>query len=545
MRFAFWRKMKKILVLCCLASVIACGRGKDEGLSSKKGKKVSSRDYSITPENSYSDLFMDSMQLITYLNEQNVPDTLHRRMISFYNTRNYQFAWFTSQGFTEQARGFWNLHDYEMNYGTDTTLLNKSLEKTMEALMADGRFSVSAKNKKFLNTELTLTKHFIQYALHNIEDGYIKRKEMERFVPRKREDAMYLADSLLTKKHKDGKYYEDVNEPYRKLKEKLKQYFDIAKAGGWPEVPGKAADYKPGDSSLGIVALKRRLLLTGDLPQADSTPFYNENLTAGIAAFQTRFGLTATGKLSDGLIKEMNVPAVERVKQILINLGRTQWLIHQPEGHLIMVNIPEFKMHVMEGDKQVFDMNVVVGKEGNNTTIFTGHLDQVVFSPYWNIPRSIVKNEILPAMQKNAGYLAGQNMEITEEGEIPVIRQRPGPGNALGKVKFLFPNNFNIYFHDTPAKSLFSRDKRAFSHGCIRLEEPARLAEYLLRGEKEWTRDKINAAMNSGVEKYVKLKQPVPVLITYYTAWVDENNRMRFAEDIYDHDKNLTSKIFL
>src|SRR5690606_25394960 len=166
----------------------------------------------------------------------------------------------------------------------------------------------------------------------------------------------------------------------------------------------------------------------------------------------------------------MNVPAVERVKQILINLGRTQWLIHQPEGHLIMVNIPEFKMHVMEGDKQVFDMNVVVGKEGNNTTIFTGHLDQVVFSPYWNIPRSIVKNEILPAMQKNAGYLAGQNMEITEEGEIPVIRQRPGPGNALGKVKFLFPNNFNIYFHDTPAKSLFSRDKRAFSHGCIRLE---------------------------------------------------------------------------
>jgi murein L,D-transpeptidase YcbB/YkuD len=217
----------------------------------------------------------------------------------------------------------------------------------------------------------------------------------------------------------------------------------------------------------------------------------------------------------------------------------------QLQGDLILVNIPAFTLHVREGEKDVFDMDVVVGKGGHDTRIFTGNLNQVVFSPYWNVPKSIVQKEILPALEKNPHYLEKENMEIIgEEDGLPEIRQKPGEKNALGKVKFLFPNSYNIYFHDTPSKSLFAKSKRAFSHGCIRLSDPERMAKYLLRNQPEWSDAKIEEAMNSDKEKFVKVKKPVPVLITYYTAWVDENGELNFREDIYDHDRELIKKMF-
>ena len=177
--------------------------------------------------------------------------------------------------------------------------------------------------------------------------------------------------------------------------------------------------------------------------------------------------------------------------------------------------------------------------------MFSGDLNQVVFSPYWNVPPSIVRNEILPELASNPGYLESQNMEqVGEEDGLPKIRQRPGGKNSLGRVKFLFPNSFNIYFHDTPAKSLFEKDKRAYSHGCIRLAEPEKMANYLLRNHPEWTPEKISEAMNSGNERYVKLKKAVPVIITYYTAWVDNNGQLHFRDDVYDHDRTAITKMF-
>jgi murein L,D-transpeptidase YcbB/YkuD len=167
-------------------------------------------------------------------------------------------------------------------------------------------------------------------------------------------------------------------------------------------------------------------------------------------------------------------------------------------------------------------------------------MKQIVFSPYWNIPESIVKNEILPAMKRNRAYLRNHQMEIvgTQNG-LPQIRQKPGPKNSLGKVKFLFPNKYNIYFHDTPAKALFSRNKRAFSHGCIRLSRPFELAKYLLKDMPGWTDAAIHSAMNAGSEKWVSLKQPVPISISYYTAWVDSSGDVHFRDDIYGKDRNL------
>jgi murein L,D-transpeptidase YcbB/YkuD len=228
-----------------------------------------------------------------------------------------------------------------------------------------------------------------------------------------------------------------------------------------------------------------------------------------------------------------------------MNMGRMRWMPSTASGQLIVVNIPEFVLHVYEGKNKAFDMNVVVGKEGHNTMMFSGDLNQIVFSPYWNVPPSIVKKEILPKMASNPDYLASQDMEqVGTEGDLPKIRQLPGDKNSLGQVKFLFPNSFNIYFHDTPAKSLFENDKRAYSHGCIRLAEPEKMANYLLKDNSEWTPDRISEAMNSGTEKYVKLKQPVPVVITYYTSWVDDNGRLNFRDDIYTHDQKLSEKMF-
>lgn len=515
--------------------------------SNKEEKKISKRDYSINASNAYNTIFFDSMLLVKFLADNNVDEDLSRRMISFYNVRNYQYAWFSTGGLTEQARGFWNMHNYQTNYADDTTLKDNKLQVKMDNYYAeeDG-FNVSASDKSIFNTELTLTQHFIIYTLNNYEKGAVKRKLMERFIPVKKTDPLVLADSLLTKKQKDIEKYEQVNKAYKLLRDKLEQYVAIAKKGGWPQITfSPKFNLQKGSSSPLVLQVKARLQLTGDMA-ADTSNVFNDAMEAGIKNFQSRYGYTPTGMLTEGLIKDMNVPVLIRIKQILLNMGRMQWMINEPEGQMIVVNIPEFILHVKNGANKVFDMNVVVGKEGHNTMMFTGNLNQVVFSPYWNVPPSIVKNELLPLMAKDPNYLARHNMEITSDGGgLPEIRQLPGADNSLGKVKFLFPNSFNIYFHDTPAKSLFAKDKRAYSHGCIRLSDPAKMANHLLKDDAAWSPEKIAEAMNSGNEKNVKLKNPVPVLITYYTAWVDENGQLHFADDIYGHDKAVIEKMFI
>jgi murein L,D-transpeptidase YcbB/YkuD len=538
------------MILCSLLA--ACNAQENSGTATADDeqaapvKKISRRDVSITPANAYNDLFLDSAAVEAFIAEHKMPDSISRRIRSFYNTRNYQFAWFSSKGLTEQARGFWNLHDYHTSYNHDSVLHDKALQKRMDRLAAEEELTVSASDKAFINTEITLTEHFIQYSLNAYEDGYVKRKELERFVPRKQEDAMQLADSILNKKHKDNKYFEDVNASYKALKQELSRYYTIAKNGGWPTIDTVIKKgLKQGMVSPHIAVIKQRLQLTGDMPAGDSSQVFNDTLVQGVKSFQQRHGYTPDGIISANLIKDMNVPAAQRVQQILINMDRMRWMPSRPSGDLILVNIPEFVLHVMDGTKKVFDMNVVVGKEGHNTVIFTGDLNQVVFSPYWNVPESIVEKEILPALAKNPNYLADNNMEQTgTENGFPVVRQLPGPENSLGRVKFLFPNSFDIYFHDTNAKDLFNKDKRAYSHGCIRLAEPEKMARYLLRNDASWTPERIEEAMNSGKEKYVKLKDPVPVFISYHTAWVDEEGRLNFREDIYNHDSDLSKKMF-
>ncbi|MEO7445949.1 MAG: L,D-transpeptidase family protein [Ferruginibacter sp.] len=549
--------MKKIIIAFILSPLfIACngdgqntnGKSNDssDGEKGELDKKMTKRDYSITPAVAYNNIFFDSAAMEKFFIEEKASDVIIRRMRSFYNSRNYQYAWFTPTGLTEQARGFWNLHNYQTTYSKDTSLKDKALQAKMDDYAEQDEFTVAPSNKGILQTELKMTQHFIMYSLNSIEDGFIKRKEMERFIPRFKVDPVYLGDSLVNKKHKDGKYYGDVNKRYKGLQDAMAKYLDIQKAGGWPVVDASVRKVKAGSSSPAIVSLKRRLHMSGDMPANDTSAVFNDTLKNAIMSFQSSFGYTADGSLSELQVKDMNVPVTTRIEQILVNMGRMQWLVNDPSGRFLLVNIPEFILHATEDGKKVFDMNVVVGKEGHNTVTFTGMMNQVVFAPYWNVPVSIVKKELMPKIASNPGYLESQNMEINgDEGGVPSIRQKPGPGNSLGKVKFLFPNSYNIYFHDTPAKSLFSKDKRAYSHGCIRLSDPEKMANYVLQNNDSWTPEKISEAMNAGEEKFVKISKPIPVLITYYTAWVDESGKLHFADDIYDHDKAIGAKMFI
>lgn len=531
--------MKQIITISAcvfiLASCMNGGSKRDPGAK----ESVVPRNYSITTANAYNDIFLDSMALEKYISTEKLNDTIGNAMRSFYNARNYQFAWFASNGLTEQALGFRSLYDYSK----DSTE-SKALEARLDDLTGEDSLHVSSTDASYIKTELQLTRRFLQYAEATFEDENIRREQLAYFIPIRKQKILPLADSILA--DKENRRYAKSNGNYGELKEQLKHYRDIAQKGGWPAITTAPKQrFKKGDQSPEIAQVRKRLSVTGELNAQDTAALFDDALEAAVKTFQQKHGYSPSGVISDTLIKQMNVPVLTRIQQLLINMERMRWLPAKPEGRLIVVNIPEFMVHVTEGGKNVFDMPVVVGKEGHSTTMFYGAMNQVVFSPYWNVPASIVRKEILPAQGRNGGYLEKNNMEITgERNGLPVIRQKPGPKNSLGKVKFLFPNSFNIYFHDTPAKDLFNRDNRAYSHGCIRLSDPAKMAKYVLQDNKNWPPQKIDSAMNAGKEKFVKINDPLPVMITYYTAWVDDNRTLNFRSDIYGHDGQIASKMF-
>lgn len=502
---------------------------------------ITKRDLSINPGNSFNDVFLDSLEMEHYISTHSLGyKQIGLRIRSFYNARNFQYAWFSSNGPTESARFFWNQYDYAVNHLKDSSIGNKDFSRKADRYLGLSNFKFHTGDSSLLETEFGFTEMFIRYINSTYENGYVKRKEQEKFIPIKKADPLAIADSLLNKKHKDDKYYEDVNEMYGYLKKQLSIYYQIARSGGWPPISFSKGTLKKGRSDPQIITIKKRLRISQDLSGNDSSQLFDDTLETAVKRYQLKNGYKPDGAVSAELVKDMNIPVEWRLMQILINMDRMRWMPQKPNGNLIIVNIPEFMLHVYEGKKLLFEMAVVVGKESNNTVMFNGDLSQIIFSPYWNIPSSIVEKEILPALRRNPRYLKNKNMEMVGNR----IRQKPGPGNSLGKVKFVFPNNFSIYFHDTPSKSLFNEDKRAFSHGCIRLSQPQKMAEWLLRDDPEWNTEKIVTAMNAGKEKAVNLKKPVPVFVIYYTAWADEQGLMHFRDDVYGHDQQLMARMF-
>ncbi|MBC7554136.1 MAG: L,D-transpeptidase family protein [Taibaiella sp.] len=537
--------MVKIYIISLLLPTLLLFSCKESGNASEPGKespidqKTIARDRSIDQRNAFNDIFLDSVVVEQFIASEKLNDTMSAAIRGFYNARNFEFAWFSSDGLIEQAFSFRSLYSSE----NDADAFNKSLEHRFDRLRAEKDKTVDPKDPAVVKTELQITQRFISYALKNYTKTGISEAALGTYIPAKRKDIIALADSVLAN-NTVNTTFAALNESYRLLKVPLQQYRTIAKNGGWQVITASKGKYSIGSSELAIMLVKKRLQSTGELAGSDTTQLFDAQLERAVKTYQLSHGYKATGIITKDLVNDLNISALARTQQLLINMQRMRWLPTQPEGVLIVVNIPEFEVYVDSGRDIVFQMNVVVGREGHNTTMFSGNLSQVVFSPYWNIPPSIVKKEVIPGLRRDKNYLKKRNMEITGKGGFPSVRQRPGERNALGKVKFLFPNSFNIYMHDTPEKGFFDRSERDLSHGCIRLSDATKMANYLLRNSSDWSPEKIRIAMNSGKEQFVKLKSPVPVIITYYTAWVDKKGGVHFADDIYSHDKEMAKKMF-
>jgi murein L,D-transpeptidase YcbB/YkuD len=354
---------------------------------------------------------------------------------------------------------------------------------------------------------------------------------------------------------------------YQRTEAALQNYLALADqdhSTPLPEVPKTLA---PGDPYAGAEALAQRLQLVGDLPKAPITGLkpgiYEGPLVDGVKHFQSRHGLNPDGRLGKDTLRQLNTPLSVRIQQLDDALERWRWLPVDFPTLPVAVNIPEFVLRVFSPDHRIaLRMNVVVGKAvRNETPVFAKDMKYIVFRPYWNVPYSITRGEIIPALTKDSGYLARKNFEITDQsGRIVtssavsadvlaqlrsgklLVRQRPGPTNSLGLVKFMFPIEHNVYLHSTPAQALFSESRRDFSHGCIRVQKPAELAAWLLQGQPKWTLDAVKTAMQSGPDnQQVNLDKPVPVVIIYLTAVVEENGEVYFFDDIYGHDRSLNA----
>lgn len=477
----------------------------------------------------------DSVRIADFLVEYPQMKSHEEDMRRFYRHRNYVYAWFLNGKLIEQA-GY--LSNRISNLKEDGVYKQTSYIQVLDSLY-------NASDSGGLTTvkiDLMLTAGYFMFS-SLVWDGMnvFVSKENNWFLPRKKVAYNLYLDSLLSSSNYNLSSSGPVYRQYELLKANLRKYRQLDSLGDWGRIKGV---FGGRSLALMISQVKNRLSRMGDYQGVRIDTLFDAELGLALIRFQERHGITASGKIDRQTLEELNVPLQVRIRQILVNMERSRWLPVTSDKDYIAVNIPEFMMHVYHADSLLWSCNAVVGKTVHPTTLFYGEINQVVFSPYWNIPESIVAKEINPGIRRDPSFLVKHGMEVIgQRNGLPVVRQKPGPSNALGLVKFLFPNSYSIYLHDTPTKSLFNERTRAFSHGCIRIAAPAKLAEFLLRNSKDWNTTSISTAMHSGKERAVSIQQKVPVYIAYLTAFVDRDLKLNFRKDIYGLDARLASTI--
>jgi L,D-transpeptidase YcbB len=514
------------LISAGLTLLLACAAPNPRAERAERAAEIGRNFESAEP---YSPRRLDSLALASFLATHPTYRAESSFIAAFYARRGSQFAWFVGDSLTAHADAFRAL----AGLGDSTT---PPPDTSCDSCLAV--------------TELYLTAEFFRYAARDY-GGHFSRdlRELEWFIPRAKRDVGRLLDSLASSTA-DLSAYEPLHPQYQRLRRALVSLRALEEAP-WPTLalPGGRRRLDPGDSSALIPAIRERLQLLGDHSAGTAVSawpmHYDSALVASVQRFQGRHGLAADGVIGAGVLRALNVTPATQVRTLLTNMERLRWLPESQPDNALIVNIPSFRLLVFEGDREVMSMPVVVGEHATKTVIFTANLTSVVLSPTWTVPMSIVRKEILPAMRRDPRYLQRHQMEIIGGSEtLPVIRQRPGAHNALGRVKFVFPNGFGIFMHDTPAKGLFAREQRAFSHGCIRLSQPQELAEFLLREDSAWTPERIAAGMLSERETPIRLATPRPVWIVYFTAWVDDAGVLHLREDVYGHDARLAAELF-
>ncbi len=434
--------------------------------------------------------------------------------------------------------------------------------KQLASLIADG----SPDKRRLGIVELYFSAAFLEYASDLKVGRFLPNKVDPNFFIQARTIDQLAALKALSQSRSLDQFFagwQPANPNYAALRSVLAEYRALAAKGGWGAIPLGGA-IKPGTSDPRIPGIRARLALT-DGPITNVNPadaeVYDDALVEAVKRFQARQGLDVDGVIGSTSIIAMNVPVADRIKSIIVAMERVRWMPEDLGQQYLIVNIAGFELRRVRSGKIEERMAVVVGKPYHRTPVFSDRIRYLEFNPYWNVPPAIATKEELPKLRRNPGAVAAQGFEAVQgdrvlalqsidwsrygPGNFPFqLRQRPGDHNALGRVKFIFPNPHNVYLHDSPARSLFGRRERAFSHGCIRLARPLELADQVLKagGVQGWNSERIEGVVASAKTTVVNLREPLPVHITYLTAWTD-GGVASFRQDIYGHDAKLLAAL--
>jgi L,D-transpeptidase YcbB len=491
-------------------------------------------------------------------------DTLHVSASTrqFYRKRVYRSAWTDGQRLLPQGEQLFAAIGRATEDGLDPGSYGWDMASVMVARLDSVTMSDAQRADLLGELDLVLTEGFSRYARDLVQGTVDPTKGgMDWRIPRDttlEEDVLRAVrtepvDQVVARLRPAVPYY-------ARIMKALASYREIKVRGGWPNVPApehpirlrRAGGATP-------IALRERLRLADDTSESrlarygDASPdIFDDSLLAALAHFQSRNAIDDDGVLGAKTLRELNHTVEDRIADLRLNLDRWRWLPRELGKLYIVVNVAGFELEMIENGTPVEIMHVVVGKEGWNTPIFSDTMESLIVNPSWNVPESIAKEEILPAMRRDPGYLASHHFDVVMGNRVvdPAsvdfskagayrFRQRPGSDNALGRLKFMLPNNDNIYLHDTPAGQLFSRTDRAFSHGCIRVERPKDLARALMQRVSRTPPEQLDSILADRKEKTIRFDEGVPVYILYFTAWVDEDGTVRFMHDVYGHDDML------
>ena len=543
---------------------------------------------------------LDSVYVVRYMSaEPKFKDQLEWAK-KFYRARDFRLGWFRNHELVPQAKTMLGVINKAADEGLDPAdYKTKDFDKLFADLEA-AQSDTTKRNALEKEIDVALSGTYFNWA-SDFYRGTVDPRAVKTIDWQVKRNKIKLHKALMTilqERESTYPYYEfePLHPEYDRLKKVLADYRALQRNGGWPTIPA-ATKLKPGQASPTVALLRQRLLGTqapdsaAPVASAATTPAipartvantstaaasttptaapaekYDAELVQAVKDFQTQNGLKADGMVAGETLRLLNVPLSKRIDQLILNMERWRWIPKRFEPNYLLVNIPDYKLHMIEDNKEVFDMRVIVGKALNATPVFSDEMEYVVLAPYWNVPYSIIDKELRFKLAADPqGTLDRFDMEVVKgwgAKAVPVdpnsidwanltpktwkytLRRRPGPKNDLGDVKFIFPNSNDIYLHDTPNDELFSQAKRGFSHGCVRVEEPIKLAEYLLRNKPGWDLAKIEETIAGGKEMYVSLPEHLPVYLVYFTAWVDEAGNVNFRDDIYGHDKSLAKEYF-
>jgi murein L,D-transpeptidase YcbB/YkuD len=498
--------------------------------------------------------------LESHLSDLNGRELDHPDLVKFYANRNYQPLWTNETSATPKAHQL-----LERITASPTHGLNPEVYQLSEIRERFQSSEVVARAE----LDLLLTKALQDYN-EDLQIGTLIPHDVDPrwFVGQKDNSILPKLERALT----ENSFTSLLNsiEPrypgYNNLRSALSNYQTLWEKGGWPHIELQGEPPKLGHRHQVVPLLRIRLALTEDYRRPFiASEIFNNDLANAIRHFQKRHGLKVDGRVGPATLAALNIPVSERIQQILVNMERWRWEPTQLEARHILVNMASFTLEVVEDQQAALSMKVIVGKPSRSTPAFSQAITHMVLNPYWNVPRSIAIRDILPRVRRDPTYLDRQQFHLfrsDNEQTVEIdpnridwndlapnnfpylLRQDPGPHNALGRIKFILPNKFSIYLHDTPQRHLFQKEVRSFSSGCVRLEKPLELARHLLNYEQDWDKEKIMGLLGSQHRKVVKLQKPVPVHIVYRTAWVNQGNVLNFRKDIYDRNA-LLRKAFL